>query len=271
MQNELKTAIRFDDFYAAFRSQGIVAIAWWLGALHADRIRAEHHSFPLLHIEGRPGCGKTFLLSYLWKLIGQEEFRAFAPEYATPAGRARALTRTNQPVIVLESEPNPESTFDWDELRDLYNGGTIHRAHSPGIEAHHFHGALVIISSQPIQCSANLESRIARVRLGTAHTIEGLSGANALRELSAGQAGVFGLVANQHQEQVLSTFNKLSPAYTTALTKERAGLCPRAAKNGGQLMALVDALSLMLGLTNEQRVTALGAVKLILDDVFSPL
>ncbi|WP_178119778.1 hypothetical protein [Pseudomonas gelidaquae] len=63
MQNELKTAIQFDDFYTVFGTKGVVAMAWWLGALHADRIRAEHHSFPFLHIEGEAGAGKTFLMS----------------------------------------------------------------------------------------------------------------------------------------------------------------------------------------------------------------
>ncbi len=39
MQNELKQAIRFDDFYALFGDRGIVAMAWWLGGQLAEPIR----------------------------------------------------------------------------------------------------------------------------------------------------------------------------------------------------------------------------------------
>ncbi|SFQ05950.1 hypothetical protein [Pseudomonas sp. NFPP28] len=271
MQNELKTAIRFDDFYAAFRSKGVVAMAWWLGAMHAEQIRADHQSFPFLHIVGGPGSGKSFLISYLWKLLGEEEFTACSPEYATPAGRTRALFNASKPIVIFESVPNAESTFDWEELRDLYNsGGTTRHVQRSESQTTYFRGALSIISNAPLECSEMLDSRIVRIQLGSEHTQESMNGAMALRGLSAEQAGVFGLTVKQSREQLLSTFNKLAPTYTAAWLEESAGPSKRAAKNGGQLIAWVDVLSSMLDLSNEQRLTALNTIKLIIDEDFHP-
>ncbi|MBA5956220.1 hypothetical protein GIB64_02155 [Pseudomonas lactis] len=271
MQKELKSAIQFDDFYTVFGPKGVVAMAWWLGALHADRIRAEHHSFPLLHIEGEAGSGKTFLMGYLWKLIGEENSKSFAPEYATPAARVRWITNAEIPVVVFESMPNEESTFDWDEIRDLYNGGVIRHGSQQGDEEIRFHGAVTIVSTQSIPYSEHLESRIARIHLGITHTPESQKSASALNRLTAQQAWAFGRAVAQREDQFLSIFNKLAPAYTASLLDEHGHqLSVRAAKNGGQLMALVDALSLLLNLTSEQRLNALSAVSYIVVSDFIP-
>ena len=55
MQNELKSAIRFNDFVAYFGARGVVALAWWMGAAHAARIREHQNSFPFLQINGAAG------------------------------------------------------------------------------------------------------------------------------------------------------------------------------------------------------------------------
>ena len=57
-------------------------------------------------------------------------------------------------------------------------------------------------------------------------------------------------------------FYALLGTYTAALLKKHADqLSARAAKNGGQLMALIDVLNLILGLSNKQQLAALRAVK----------
>lgn len=270
MNNYLKSEICFDDFYNLYRSQGVVALAWWLGALHADRIREEHNSFPFLHVVGDAGSGKTFLLCYLWKLLGEEEFRACMPEHATPAGRRRALLDGSKPVVILESAPNPESSFDWDEIKDLYSGGIVRHSRPSGMEETHFRGALSIISNAPIEGSNALKSRMTLIELSGTRTQESLNSAQVLRDLHVMRAGAFGRTVEQNREQQFSTFSKLAPAYTATLLEERPNLSTRAAKNGGQLMAWVDVLSLMLGLSNELRLTALDATKMIVDEDFTP-
>lgn len=270
MNNYLKSEICFDDFYTLYRSQGVVALAWWLGALHADRIREEHNSFPFLHVVGEAGSGKSLLLGYLWKLLGEEEFSACAPEFATPTGRRRVLLNGGKPVVILESWPNPESSFDWDEIKDLYSGGIVGHSRPNGMEQPHFRGALSIISNAPIEASDALKSRMALVEIGGARSQESMNSAQVLRDLHIVRAGAFGRAAEQNREQQYSTFSKLAPAYTAALLGERPNLSTRAAKNGGQMMAWVDVLSLMLGLSNELRLAALDTTKMIVDEEFTP-
>ena len=57
-------------------------------------------------------------------------------------------------------------------------------------------------------------------------------------------------------------FYALLGTYTAALLKKHADqLSARAAKNGGQLMALIDVLNLILGFSNKQHLAALRGVK----------
>lgn len=266
MQNDLKTAIHFDDFYAVFGPKGIVAMAWWLGAQHANQIRAEHHSFPFLHIEGEVADGRIFLMCYLMKLIGEASPRACAPEHSSSKELARWISKTELPVVILESMPNEKHTFDWDEIRDLYSGGAVGYVRNDQMEQNRFQGALVIVSRQTIHYSAPLESRVTRIQLNAACTKKNRSSVAGVSQLSVQQARIFGLAVRQAQDQTIRTFNKLAPAYTASLLDEHGHqLSARAAKNGGQLMSLVDVLSLLLDLSTEQRLNALNEVRSIVD------
>jgi len=57
-------------FLTAFGSNGLVALAWFYGAIHADEIMAEIGFFPVLEISGQPGSGKTALMSTINKTSG---------------------------------------------------------------------------------------------------------------------------------------------------------------------------------------------------------
>ena len=273
MQNELKSAIRFDDFYAVFGSQGVVALAWWLGAKLAEEIRVTQLSFPFLHITGGPGSGKSSLQSYLWKLLGEETFSACVPERATRAGRLRTIANAGQrkQVVTFDSMPGGEDTgYDWDELKDLYSSGASIHGQSTRMEPIRFHGAVVICSSQPIECSDALSSRMALVRMPAPSTTS-RSHVISLQQLTAQQARTFGQAINQRTGELLDTINRLSPAYTASLHQQHGGqLDQRAAKNGGQLKALIDALSLLLSLSNEQRQQALNEVEYCVCQDFIP-
>lgn len=272
--NELKAAIRFDDFWTVFGSQGVIAMAWWLGAKLAEPIRAEHQSFPFLHITGEPGSGKTFLQGYLWKLLGEETFSACDPEHASRAGRLRLLANAGNRVITYEAIPQSpafkkdEDCFDWDELKSLYSkGATIHYGGAGGMERIEFKGAVTICSNEQIQCGEALESRIVRVFLAGPsffsgpHFNENRNRAEGLHQLSAEQAGAFGRAVDQRSEALLWHFNQQVPFHTKALLDQHADqLSPRAAKNGGQVMALVEVLSLLIDLTREQRKRVMAQV-----------
>lgn len=273
MQNELKSAIRFDDFYAVFGSQGIVAMAWWLGAKHAEQIRTEQLAFPFLYITGRAGSGKTSLLSYLRKLNGLDSVTSCTPERATPRGLARILANAGDQTVIFETghEFKPESKFDWDQIASLYSGGTV-STHTPSDQTRvTFKGTLVISANPPIDCGEQLESRMVRIELTASHTNESRHHAMRLQELKAQQAKVFSRAVEQHAKQTISYVNDHALAFTAMLLEKHANqLSPRNAKNGGQLVALIDALSLLLNLNQKQYRSALNGVEYCICRDFTP-
>lgn len=263
MQTELKNAIRFDDFYAVFGAPGVVAMAWWLGAKHAELIRAEQQGFPFLYITGRTGSGKTSLLSYLSTLNGFDSVTCCAPGYATARGLARTLSNAgDQPIILEDSyDQGAGAKFDWDQIASLYDSGTISVRSQEALTQVRFKGTLVISANPPIECSKQLENRMVRIDLTAPHTSESRHHAQALHELTADQAMGFGRAVQERTEQTMSTVKRLTPPYTVALyDKHPAQPTARAAQIGGLLMALVDVLSLLLNLTQEQRQGALDQI-----------
>lgn len=263
MQTEIKSSIRFGDLYGAFGPKGVVAMAWWLGALHADRIRQEQHSFPFLQITGLPGSGKGLLIQYLWKLVGQESFTSCAPDYASRAGRARVLANAGKQVVVYEplGLSGPES--DWsDELKPLYSPGAEIFALRQGIETVGFHGAILISADQTVQCSAAVNSRMVIVDLSAPHTPATKSHTAELQQLSAEQAGAFSRILKLREDRVIASLQERVPTYTDALLGECGEqLSRRAALNCSQLLALVDVLSEFLSLPDSSREAAISEVK----------
>lgn len=259
MQSELKTAIRFENLWQAFGPRGVIALAWWMGARHAEEIREHQMSFPILHIEGAAGSGKTTLQTYLWKLLGQDNFSECDPHRATRLGRLRTLANAGNGVASFYCEPShPDSDFDWDELRPLFNSANALYCNAQGVENITFSGAVMICSNAPLKWSEAFESRVVRIRLMGEHDANGRSNAMLLDSLTAEQGCAFGKALDQRAAQTLSTVNRLATAYAaTLLEKHPEQLSPRAAKNGGQLMALVDVLSLLLGLSDNHRRMAL--------------
>lgn len=117
--------------WQCFGTHGMVAMTFWFGSLFAEQIRAGHKSFPFLEATGEAGAGKTTLLTFLWKLLGRSDYEGFDPAKSSKAGRARAMGQiSGMPVVLLEadrSEPDKAhaKTFEWDELKDFFGGGTL--------------------------------------------------------------------------------------------------------------------------------------------------
>ena len=173
---------------------------------------------------------------------------------------------------IYEPTAPTESEFDWDELKALYNTASfyIHSGNTAESVEHTFKGALVICANQPVEYSEAVETRLARIVLNKSHHAN-LRQAESLLQMSAEQAGIFGLAITRNTTKLLNDINKLAPTYTAALLKEHADqLSARAAKNGGQLMALIDVLNLILGLSNTQHTSALRAVKYCVCAEFVP-
>lgn len=148
-----------DDLWLAFGVKGYVVLAFWLGSLFAEQIRAHLQTYPFLEIFGEPGTGKSTLLEFMWRLCGRENYEGFDPSKATPAGRARSFAQvSNLPVCLIESDRNQGNAklraFDWNELKNIYDSGLLRSVGRKGgsndTEELIFRGAIVIGQNAPI-------------------------------------------------------------------------------------------------------------------------
>lgn len=261
MQNTLRDAIRFDDLWTAYGAQGVVALAWWLGAQHAQRIRREYGSFPLLNVRGRPGSGKSVLLNYLSKLQGHVQ-PICVPEGAPCFSRARVMASLGREVLMYEVSNERRSSFHWRELFDLYNGGAFLVRPTKGLPVRiPFRGALVISgNSADID---ELESRLLRIQLVGFYASEPVSkSVEALIELTCWQAGCFASLAKHCEKEIFEIFSRGMPSYTLELLEEYEDeISERQARNYGQLMSLLDCLCLMLSLSPTKRLLVRQAIQ----------
>ena len=262
MQNTLRDAIHFDDFWTAFGPRGFVAMAWWLGGQHASRIRREHGSYPLLQLTEHAGSGKSVLLNYLNKLQGYDRYEPYSPEAATCAARLRLFANLGRQVLVYRVTDEPDAKFDWRELLQLYSGGAFSVRPPDGLPVQvPFRGALMICGNAPAM--SVLDNRLVSIDLLGFHPSQRVGNSvSALVQLPSVRAVSFTQLARQYEVELFEIFNRGAPAYTAALLSEYGDeISPLKARNYGQLMSLVDCLCLMLSLPNEQRVFVQGEVQ----------
>ncbi|MGA4473901.1 hypothetical protein ACPA2M_13080 [Ectopseudomonas chengduensis] len=167
-----------DLFITAFGAKGLVTLSWWMGALHAERIRARQHSYPFLEVIGGASNGRSQLLSVLWKLIGSDGSENINASKSARLPLLRKINGTDNWPIVIEEPIRADQPFDWDALKPCYNGDMAIRA-KPGEEQPKFKGALVILGS-PLMSEA-LSSRFVFVQLEQPENSE--ASAQALGEL----------------------------------------------------------------------------------------
>lgn len=249
MQNELKSAIRFNDFVAYFGARGVLAMAWWMGAVHAARIRQDQNSFPFLQIVGTAGSGKTLLLDYLQKLNGQKPYSQ-ALSHITPAGRARTFASAGQRIVICEEQGELGQAIDWDELKPLYNSGSvlIRSADGPSEEVT-FRGALVIAANQPLECSDAVKSRIVLIDLSATDAHTPRIRPEAIGNLDATEASSFGVAVAQSGDWICGSLQAFLPAYKGQLTRKYGDcLNARTALNCAQLICLIDLLCNLLAI-----------------------
>lgn len=260
MQNELKQAIRFDDFYALFGDKGVVTMAWWLGGQLAESIREEQDSFPLLHLCGGPESCKTILVQYLSKLTGPGSMTHLSLCHSTRTSRIQAIRDSTNRVLVHEFDQAPAPDFCWDDLKALYNSATYFTHTGEDTGAVNFKGAVMIRSNAEWECSEAVASRLVRLDL-KAPPYTGYRQAHEVFKLRAEQAGAFGRAITLNRDKLLKDILGLASIYTAVLLRGYAGpLTAREAKNGGQLLALIEAVSLLLGLSHKQRCAAVREV-----------
>lgn len=256
MQNNLKTVIRFNDFVAYFGPRGVVAMAWWLGSVHADRIRKDQNSFPFLQVIGDAGIGKTLLLNYLQKLTGQVPY-AYSMANTTPAARVRRAVGAGNRVVICEQEDESDQQIDWDELKPFYNQGSFSIRSADGSTQHAFKGSLTITANQPLQCTDAVTSRMVIVNFSDDNPHATRVRPDALNDLNADKAIAFGIKVAQSEEWVSSNLHTLVPRYQGQLTQKYGeSLNRRTALNCAQMLALIDLLCTLLSISEALRLEA---------------
>ncbi len=243
--NTNQTPKWLDLFITAFGTQGLIALAWWAGAFHAQRIRELQATYPILQITGGAGVGKSTLVANLWKLAGSSEDENISrATHSIGALLAMLSTATNRPVVIEETD-DTESHFNWNALRGCYQGGdiAIRQSTTPvgrNAEAVHFRGALAFVGGE----NELINRRIVNIHLQRQHhTDTHRAAVQALYELQIGDFCDFINSVRENREQVAYRLGHV-PAYVESLRDDMSpGLGEDPARNHAQLLALLDLLA----------------------------
>lgn len=243
-------------FITAFGAQGIVALAWWLGSLHAERIRSTRGSFPILNLVGGPGTGKSCLVFALYCLLGETNRPVISAARTTRSALLRQLhTPIDWPVVIediCDRDQNAEA-FDWESIKACYSGTTMARltASERSVRETRFQGALVIVGG--VESDA-IHQRTVQLTLDRGRLSEQSRAAlNALFDLPLAELATFKDAAKRHRAQLLNRLQKDTPAYIDCLledTEHALMLCDT--NNHAKLRVLIDALQDLYSIPYEQ-------------------
>lgn len=252
-----------DWLWTCFGTQGIAALAFWFGSLFAEQIREEYQSFPFLEVTGEAGAGKSTLLMFLWKLFGRPDEEGKDPSKMSKAGLRRWMGQVSgMPLVLLEADRSDNDrgaakAYDWDELKPLFNGGTlgVTGVKTAGNETYEppFRGTIVISQNATVAASEAILTRIVKLHFVRPQvTSQSRAAADNLNHLSAMDVSHFLLMATRAEAKVLETFRVQVKVHEQALRELKEIRIERIIKNHAQLLALLDALRLVVPLSDRQ-------------------
>ncbi|MBR7777395.1 toprim domain-containing protein [Undibacterium rugosum] len=251
--------------WTAFGAKGLAALTFWFGSLFAEQIRAAQSSYPFLEVVGEAGAGKSTLIEFLWKLFGRNGYEGFDPSKSSLAARARNFSQVScLPVVLIESdrermgdEKSHIKSFDWDELKTAYNGRST-RARgmaTGGNETYEppFRGAIVISQNNPVNASEAILSRIVHLYFDrSTQTAESGEAADQLKYMSVENVSGFILAATKREKAIMEMISAKTPIYLKELRQSPHVKMPRLAETHAQMLAIADALGLVIKLTEQQ-------------------
>ncbi|WP_372162844.1 toprim domain-containing protein [Xanthomonas axonopodis pv. cyamopsidis] len=248
--------------WQCFGTHGMVAMTFWFGSLFAEQIRAGHKSFPFLEATGEAGAGKTTLLTFLWKLLGRSDYEGFDPAKSSKAGRARAMGQVSgMPVVLLEadrSEPDKahSKTFEWDELKDFFGGGTLatRGVRNGGNETYEppFRGTIVITQNAAVDASEAILTRIVKLHFKRPQvTTESRIAADNLNALQVEEVSHFLVRAVRQERAILDLFAERAKVFEAKLRAQQDLRLERVIKNHAQMLALFDCLRLVITIPDD--------------------
>ncbi|MFJ5237036.1 toprim domain-containing protein [Pseudomonas neuropathica] len=275
--------------WTCFGAQGLVALVFFFGSLFCEQIRTRYKSFPFLEATGEAGAGKTTLLNLLWKLLGREGYEGFDPMKSTKAGRSRLMGQVSgMPVVFLEADRHGDDrshakTFEWDELKDYYGGGTLATkgVKTAGNETYEppFRGTIAISQNAAVVAHEAIMTRIVKLHfVRPIVTAQSRVAADKLNTLDGTMLSHFLIRAVGKESAVLELFAQRMPEHEARLRRlhthcfacgteypNEQGNCSscgydlrgyirveRISKNHAQLLSLLDALRLILKLEEPQ-------------------
>ena len=253
-----------ENYVKVFNWQGLALLAYWLGTLFAQQIRAEQKTFPFLEFTGEPGAGKSTALEFCWKLVGRDDYEGFDIMKASMAGRRRAFNQlSNLPVVLIESDRDggdrdaKARQLNWDELKAFYNGrstGTLGIAkRGNDVEEHQFQASLVISQNAEVDGSEALLQRIVHCHVDKRHHKAGTRDlARWFERQTSDTVGGFLRTALQNEQKILKTyfeaFTRLEQQYTSTDLK-----LERVVKNHAQIAACGYALAELFPAMTQER------------------
>lgn len=256
-----------------FGAQGLVALAYWLGALFAEQIRDLQESYPFLEISGEPNAGKSTLIEFLWKLCGRTAYEGFDPQKATVAARARNFAQVaNLPIVLIESDREigegdkiKQKGFDWDELKTAFNGRSVR---STGVKnggndtrEPPFRGALVISQNARVAASDAFMQRVMQIWLEAKPvTEESRILFKQLASFPVKHCSQFILRATQAEAEILKTLTERYATYVKVLDANKNVRQQRIIHNHAQLMALSDALRHLVKFSDDAHLAVLDEI-----------
>lgn len=226
------------QFLIAFGAPGLVALAWWAGAFHAQRIRELQATYPILQITGPAGSGKTTLVSSLWGLGGSAPASYSHSTCSMGALLAFLARAVNRPVVIEEGDYDADQ-FDWKALRNCYDGSPISTIGS-GIpaESMRFQGALAFVGLEHEVMNARIVNvHLQRPQLSEAHH----QAVQALNELHVGNFTDFVETVRANTVRVAYRLGHVA-AYAHSMKEDMGHLASDIARNHAQLRALLDLL-----------------------------
>ena len=261
--------------WECFGAQGVVALAYWLGSLFAEQIREPHfhESYPFLELTGEPNAGKSTLIEFFWKLCGRTAYEGFDPAKSSAAGRSRNLVQvSNLPIVLIESDRDKgesdklkQRNFDWDEFKTAFNGRSVRSlgVKNSGTDTYEppFKGALVISQNAKVVASDAFMQRIVHIWLkATPVTEASRARFKALTGFPVSRCSGFILKATKAEGEILKTVAERYHEYVRILDDNPAIRQQRVIHNHAQLMALVDALRLIVKFSDEAYVQILDEI-----------
>ena len=158
----------------------------------------------------------------------------------------------------MEGDRSHTKSFDWDELKTAYNGRST-RARgmaTGGNETYEppFRGAIVISQNNPVNASEAILSRIVHLYFDrSTQTPESGEAADALKFMPAEDVSGFILAATKREKPIMEMVAERTPVYLKELRALGSIKMPRLIETHAQMLALADALALVIKLTEAQK------------------